>query len=31
MQYQIRDPKGFAQMLLTIMEKDAMPELSFLQ
>ena len=31
MQYQIRDPKGFARMLLTIMEKDAMPELAFLQ
>ncbi|MDO4838115.1 MAG: alpha/beta hydrolase [Clostridia bacterium] len=31
MQYQIRDPKGFAQMLLTIMKKDAMPELDFLQ
>ncbi len=31
MQYQIRDPQGFAQMLLNIMEKDAMPELDFLQ
>lgn len=31
MQYQIRNPKGFARMLLTIMEKDAMPELEFLQ
>lgn len=31
MQYQIRDPKGFARMLLTIMEKDAMPDLPFLQ
>lgn len=31
MQYQIRDPKGFARMLLTIMEKDTMPDLPFLQ
>ncbi len=31
MQYQIRDPKGFTRMLLTIMEKGAMPDLPFLQ
>ncbi len=31
MQYQIRDPKGFAAMLIHIMEHDSMPELPFLQ
>lgn len=31
MQYQIRDPKGFAAMLIRIMEHDSMPELPFLQ
>ena len=30
MQYQIRDPKGFASMLASIMECGAMPKLSFL-
>ena len=30
MQYQIRDPKGFADMLDTIVEKNALPELPFL-
>ena len=31
MQYQIRDPHGFAQMLCTIMEEDRIPELPFLR
>lgn len=31
MQYQIRDPHGFAQMLCTIMEEGRMPELPFLR
>lgn len=31
MQYQIRDPTGFAAMLIHIMEHDSMPELPFLQ
>ena len=31
MQYQIRDPKGFAAMLIHIMEHGSMPELPFLQ
>ena len=31
MQYQIRDPKGFAQMLMSIIEINKIPELSFLQ
>ena len=31
MQYQIRDPKGFAEMLTSIMEKGRMPELPFLR
>lgn len=31
MQYQILDPKGFAEMLISIMEKNALPELPFLQ
>ena len=30
MQYQIKDPKGFAEMLDTIVEKNALPELPFL-
>ena len=29
MQFQIRDPKGFAQMLTEIMERNRMPELPF--
>ena len=31
MQYQIRDPKGFAQMLMSIIETNKIPELPFLQ
>ena len=31
MQYQIRDPEGFAAMLVSIMEKDCLPELPFLR
>ena len=31
MQYQIRDPKGFASMLISIMEQNKLPELPFLQ
>ena len=31
MQYQIRDPKGFAAMLTSIMEHDCLPELPFLR
>ena len=31
MQYQIRNPKGFAQMLVSVMEKDCMPELKFME
>ncbi len=31
MQYQIRDPKGFADMLLMIMMENKLPELSFLK
>ncbi len=31
MQYQIQDPKGFAEMLKSIMEKNVLPELAFLQ
>ena len=31
MQYQIRDPEGFARMLESIMQKDALPEMLFLQ
>lgn len=31
MQYQIRDPKGFAEMLCFIAEHDRMPELEFIQ
>ena len=30
MQYQIRNPKGFAEMLESIIEKNELPELSFL-
>ena len=31
MQYQIRDPKGFADMLVSVIEKNKIPELSFLK
>ena len=31
MQYQIRDPKGFAGMLVYIAERDCMPELPFIR
>ena len=31
MQYQIRDPAGFAQLLRCVMEQDRLPELPFLQ
>ena len=31
MEYQIRDPKGFAEMLTCIIEKDTLPRLKFLQ
>ena len=31
MQYQIRDPKGFAEMLTYIAEHDSMPKLSFIR
>ena len=31
MQFQIRDPKGFAAMLTSIVEKDRLPELPFLR
>ncbi len=31
MQFQIQDPKGFAEMLKSIMEKNVLPELAFLQ
>ena len=31
MQYQIRDPKGFAAMLLSVMERNCLPELDFLR
>jgi len=31
MQFQIRDPKGFAEMLVSIMEHNTLPELPFLQ
>ena len=31
MQYQIRDPQGFAEMLRSIMEKNALPPLPFLK
>ena len=31
MQYQIRDPKGFAEMLSTIITQNRLPDLSFLK
>ena len=31
MQYQIRDPKGFAEMLASVMEQNCLPELPFLR
>lgn len=31
MQYQIRDPKGFAEMLISIVEQDCMPPLPFVR
>ena len=31
MQFQIKDPEGFAAMLCTLIEQDHLPELSFLQ
>ena len=31
MQYQIRDPKGFAEMLTHIAERDCMPEMPFIR
>ena len=31
MQYQIRDPRGFARMLSAIMERGEMPELPFIR
>lgn len=31
MQYQIRDPQGFAEMLRSVIEKNALPELPFLE
>ncbi len=31
MQYQIRDPQGFGEMLASIMEKNRLPELPFLE
>ena len=31
MQYQIRDPRGFAEMLTHIMEGGGMPELPFVR
>ena len=31
MQYQIRDPQGFAEMLCAIAEEDRLPELPFLR
>ena len=31
MQYQIRDPKGFAEMLTSIVEQDCMPPLPFVR
>lgn len=31
MQYQIRDPKGFAGMLVSVIEKNEIPRLSFLK
>ncbi len=31
MQYQIRDPKGFSEMLRSVMEKNCLPNLPFLR
>ena len=31
MQYQIRDPRGFAAMLCSIIEENTLPELPFLK
>ena len=31
MQYQIRDPQGFAEMLAFIAEQDGMPKLPFIR
>ncbi len=31
MQYQIRDPQGFAALLVSVMERDQLPELPFLR
>ena len=31
MQYQIRDPQGFAEMLACIMQENRLPELPFLK
>ena len=31
MQFQIRDPKGFADMLISVIEKNEIPQLSFLK
>ena len=31
MQYQIRDPKGFASMLEMVVEENRLPELPFLK
>ena len=31
MQYQIRDPKGFSEMLVSVIETNTLPALSFLQ
>lgn len=31
MQYQIRDPKGFAELLQSLMERDRLPDLPFLR
>ena len=31
MQYQIRDPQGFAQMLVSLMEQSRMPDLPFIR
>lgn len=31
MQYQIRDPRGFAEMLTSVLERDALPLLPFLE
>ena len=31
MQYQIRDPRGFAAMLVSVMEQGRMPDLTFVR